>query len=190
MFVRVHKNWYLKFHQGRMKMKPRALLILGMIVAAAAMRLLPHPSNFTPIGALALFAGAHFDDKRWAFVVPLAAMFLSDLLIGFHSEIPVIYGAFVVIVAMGFLLKEKKTPLRVTGASLAAATFFFVVSNFAVWAFDGLYPITFQGLVTCYIAAIPFFQNWLSGTLVYAAILFGGFALAEKNLPALSAAHG
>ncbi len=171
-------------------MKPRTKLLIGMILAAAAMRLLPHPSNFTPIGALALFAGAHFDDKRWAFIVPLAAMFLSDLLIGFHSQMPLVYGAFAAIVAMGFWLKEKKSGANIAGASLAAATFFFIVSNFSVWAFDGLYPLTLQGLVTCYIAAIPFFQNWLVATLVYSALLFGGFALAEKKLPALSVAHG
>ncbi len=170
-------------------MKSRAMLLIGMIAAAAALRLLPHPSNFTPIGALALFAGAHFDDKRWAFIVPLAAMFLSDILIGFHGQMPVIYGAFAVIVCMGFVLREKRTALRVTGASLAAATFFFIVSNFAVWAFDGLYPMTFQGLVTCYVAAIPFFQNWLAGTLLYSAALFGGFALLEAKLPVLAPAR-
>jgi hypothetical protein len=170
-------------------MKPRAMLLVAMILGAAAMRLVPHPSNFTPIGALALFAGAHFDDKRFAFIVPLAAMFLSDILIGFHGQMPIIYGAFAVIVAMGFLLKEKKTALNVTGASLIAATFFFVVSNFAVWASDGLYPLTLQGLVTCYIAAIPFFQNWLAGTLFYTALLFGGFALAERKLPVFAPAQ-
>jgi hypothetical protein len=170
-------------------MKPRAVLLLAIIFGAAALRLLPHPSNFTPIGALALFAGAHFDDKRWAFIAPLAAMFLSDILIGFHSGMPIIYAAFAAIVCMGFLLKQKKTALRVTGASLAAATFFFVVSNFAVWAIDGLYPMTFQGLVTCYVAAIPFFANTLGGNLFYSAVLFGGFALAERKVPVFASAR-
>ena len=170
-------------------MKPRTKLLIGMILAAVAMRLLPHPSNFTPIGALALFAGAHFDDKRWAFVVPLAAMLLSDLVLGFHGQMPITYAAFAVIVAMGFWLKENKSVLNVTGASVAAATFFFVVSNFGVWAFDRLYPLTLQGLITCYVAAIPFFQNWLIATLVYSAVLFGGLVFAEKKLPALAVAN-
>ena len=170
-------------------MKPRAVLLLAIIFGAAALRLLPHPSNFTPIGALALFAGAYFDDKRWAFIVPLAAMFLSDILIGFHGQMPITYGAFAVIVCMGFLLREKKTALRVTSASLAAATFFFIVSNFGVWAFDRLYPMTLAGLATCYIAAIPFFQNWLVGTLLYSTVLFGGFALAERNVPVFASAR-
>jgi hypothetical protein len=171
-------------------MKPRTMLLVALILGAAALRLVPHPPNFTPIGALALFAGAQFDDKRWVFIVPLAAMFLSDLVIGLHSGMAVIYAAFAMIVCMGFLLKEKKTALRVATASLAAATFFFVVSNFAVWAARRLYPLTFQGLIICYIAAIPFFQNWLAGTLFYSAILFGGFALAERKLPGLASAHG
>jgi len=170
-------------------MKSRAVLLIAIVFGAAALRLLPHPFNFTPIGALALFAGAHFDDKRWAFIAPLAAMLLSDLLIGFHGQMPVVYGAFAVIVCMGFALKEKKTALRVTGGSLAAATFFFIVTNFAVWAFDGLYPMTLAGLATCYIAAIPFFQNGLASTLLYSAVLFGGFALIEKKLPTLAMAH-
>jgi len=171
-------------------MKPRAVLLLAIVFSAVALRLLPHPSNFTPIGALALFAGAHFNDKRWAFIAPLVAMLLSDILIGFHGQMPVVYAAFAVIVCMGFALRDKKTALRVTGASLAAATFFFIVSNFAVWAFDGLYPMTFQGLVTCYVAAIPFFQNWLTGTLLYSAVLFGGFALLEAKLPVFAPARG
>jgi hypothetical protein len=166
-------------------MKPRVMLLVGMILAAAAMRLLPHPSNFTPIGALALFAGAHFEDKHWAFIVPMAAMLLSDVVIGFHGQMPIIYGAFAVIVCLGFLLRERKTALRVTGAAFAAALFFFAVSNFSVWAFDGLYPLSLQGLVACYVAAIPFFQNWLLATLFYSAVLFGGFALAERKLSPL-----
>ena len=170
-------------------MKPRAVLLLAIVFGAAALRLLPHPSNFTPIGALALFAGAHFNDKRWAFIAPLVAMLLSDILIGFHGQMPVVYAAFAVIVCMGFALRDKKTALRVTGASLAAATFFFIVSNFAVWAFDGLYPVTLAGLATCYIAAIPFFQNWLVGTVFYAAVLFGSFAIIEKKLPTPVTAH-
>lgn len=170
-------------------MKTRYGMLVAMVVAAAAMRLLPHPANFTPIGALALFAGAQFDDKRWAFVIPLAAMLLSDILLGFHGQMPVTYGAFAVIVVMGFSLKERTTALRVTGASFGAATFFFIVSNLAVWASSGLYPMTVQGLVACYVAAIPFFHNWLAGTLFYAALLFGGFALAEKQLAICARTH-
>ena len=170
-------------------MKPRAVLLLTIIFAAAALRLVPHPSNFTPIGALALFGGAHLGDKRWAFLIQLAALFLSDLVIGFHGQMPVVYGVFALMVCMGFALRERRAPLPVAGLATAASVLFFVVTNFGVWALDGLYPMTFQGLVTCYVAAIPFFQNTLLGNLFYAAVLFGGFALAERKIPVIAAAR-
>lgn len=163
-------------------MKSRLGLLIGMIFAAAGMRLLPHPPNFESIGALALFAGAHFGDKRWAFVFPLAALLLSDAILGFHSQMPVVYGTFALVVCMGFYLRERRTALPVAGAAVAASALFFIVTNFGVWAFDGLYPRTFEGLVVCYIAAIPFFGNTLAGTLFYTAVLFGGFTLAERKI--------
>lgn len=169
-------------------MKPRLGLLIGMIFAAAAMRLVPHPPNFEPIGALALFAGACLDDKRWAFVLPLAALLLSDAVMGFHAQMPVVYGTFALIVCMGFRLRERRRLLPVAASTLAASTFFYIVTNFGVWAFDGLYPRTFDGLVVCYIAAIPFFGNTLAGSLFYAFLLFGGFALAERKIPVFAPA--
>lgn len=163
-------------------MKSRLGLLIGMIFAAAATRLVPHPPNFESIGAIALFAGAHFDDKRWAFVLPLAAMLLSDAVIGFHSQMAGVYGTFALVVCLGFLLRERRTALKVTGAAVASSVLFFVVTNFGVWAFDSLYPRTFEGLVICYIAAIPFFGATLAGTLFYTAVLFGGFALVERRI--------
>lgn len=169
-------------------MKSRLLLLSGMIFTAAATRLLPHPPNFESIGAIALFAGAHFDDKRWAFVLPLGALLLSDAVIGFHAQMPIVYGTFALVVCMGFFLREQRTALNIAGAAVAASTLFFVITNFGVWAFDGLYPRTFEGLVVCYIAAIPFFGNTLAGSLFYAFLLFGGFALAERKLPLFAVA--
>ena len=170
-------------------MKPRAMLLVGMILGAAAMRLLPHPYNFTPIGALALFGGAHFDDKRWAFVVPLSALFLSDLLIGMHNQMAMVYGSFLLMVCMGFMLRQRRALLSIAGMAFAASVLFFVLTNFGVWAFDALYPKTLEGLVACYVAAIPFFGNTLAGNLFYAVILFGGFALAERKLAVFASAH-
>ena len=86
-------------------MKSRLGLLIGMIFVAAGMRFLPHPPNFESIGAIALFAGAHFDDKRWAFILPLAAMLLSDAVIGFHAQMPIVYGTFALVVCMGFFLR-------------------------------------------------------------------------------------
>ena len=171
-------------------MKPRFALVVAMVFGAAALRLLPHPANFDAIGALALFGGAHFTEKRWSFLIPFGALFLSDLILGFHAQMPLVYGVFALMVSMGFALRERRTALPVAGMAIAGSVLFFLVTNFGVWAFDGLYPMTLQGLVACYVAAIPFFQNTLLGNLFYAAVLFGGFALVEKKLPVIAPARG
>lgn len=157
-------------------------------MAAAALRLLPHPLNFSPIAALALFGGAHVVDKRAAFLVPLAAMFLSDLVLGLHALIPVIYGCFSLVVCLGFLLRERRGARRVATLALGASVLFFSMSNLAVWAFSGMYPKTSAGLVACYVAALPFFQNTAVGDLCFTAVLFGSMALAERRFPELQAA--
>lgn len=162
-------------------MKPRLTLIVAMIFGAAALRLVPHPANFDAIGALALFGGAHLSDRRSAFLIPLAALFLSDVSIGFHAQMPLVYGVFALMVCMGFALRERRAPLPVAGMAAVASVLFFIVTNLGVWAFDGLYPTTLEGLVSCYVAAIPFFQNTLLSNLFYAILLFGGFALVERK---------
>ena len=173
--------------------KPRFWLMAGLVLGAAALRLLPHPPNFTPIAAIALFGGAHFERKRWAFAVPLAAMALSDAVLrvvfGWGFD-PVVYATFAVIVCLGFLLRNRKTaPLPVAGASLAAAMIFYLTTNFAVWAASGMYAKTLAGLITCYVAAIPFFGPTVAGDLFYSAVLFGGFAWAERRFPIFRAAE-
>ena len=166
--------------------KTRFTLLAGMLLAAAASRLIPHPPNFTPIAALALFGGTSFAEKRAAFFVPLAGLFLSDLALGFYAITPVVYASFALIVCLGFWLRQRQSFWRITSASIVGAILFFVVTNFGVWAFETLYPKNFTGLVDCYIAAIPFFGNTLSSDLFYSAILFGGLALAEKRWPLLA----
>lgn len=172
----------------------RFLVLAGMILAAAASRLIPHPPNFAPIGAMALFGGACFVSKRMAFLVPLAAMLLSDLAIGllsgdlslgFHRLMPVVYGSFALIVCLGFSLRRRRKLVPIAGAALASSVLFFALTNVGVWALGSLYPKTWEGLVACYVAAIPFFRNTLLGDAVYTTVLFGGLALAEKGLPAL-----
>ena len=106
--------------------KPRFLVLLGMILLAAAFRLIPHPPNFAPITAMALFGGAYCSDKRLAFVLPLTAMFLSDVAIGLHTLMPVIYGSFVLIVCVGLWLRQW---LPITGAALASSILFFILTN-------------------------------------------------------------
>lgn len=168
-------------------LKPRFLTLLGITLAAAAPRLLPHPPNFTPIAGMALFGGCYFASKRSAFGVPLIAMFLSDLVLGygFHPVLPFVYGSFALTVSLGLWIRQKRTPLRIGSATFAASVLFFVVTNFGVWVQGDLYPRTLEGLVRCYVAAIPFFRNTIAGDAFYTVVLFAGFALAQALLPAL-----
>lgn len=159
----------------------RFIVLVAMILAAAVSRLIPHPPNFTPIAAMALFGGATFASKRMAFLVPLAGMALSDLVLGFYSITPIVYGSFALIVCLGFWLRQRKSPTRTAFAAIASALLFFIVTNFGVWAIGDLYPKTWTGLADCYVAAIPFFRNTLVSGLFYSAALFGSLTLAEKR---------
>ena len=175
------------------RVRARFWLISSMIAAAAVFRLLPHPWNFTPVGAMALFGGARFDRKRWAFFVPLAAMAASDLALellrggAFHAGMPVVYGSFLLIVCLGLLLRGSRSPLAIGSAAIVSATLFYATTNFAVWAGSGMYARTPAGLLACYVAGIPFFGGTLGGDLVYSAALFGGLVLAERRFPRLAA---
>ncbi len=162
--------------------------LCAFVLAAALMRWLPHPPNVAPIGAMALFGGALFARKSVAIAMVFAAMLLGDLLLGFRP-VPIVYLAFAGVVGVGFLLRTNRGPWRIAGASVAGSVLFFVVTNFAVWAGGALFPKTFAGLVACFVAAIPFFHNTLLGDAFFAAVLFGGFALAEQRFPALRLAR-
>ena len=163
----------------------RTALALGMIALAAALRVVPHPWNFTPIGAMALFSGAMLKDRRLAFLFPLIALFAGDLFIGLHKLIPIVYAGFLINVAIGLWLKNHHTFVRIGGATLVCAIQFFLVTNFGVWWLLNSYPKTFAGLLACYVTGIPFFGNTLAGDALYATLLFGGYALAERTIPAL-----
>jgi hypothetical protein len=170
------------------KITPRFLIISLMILAAAFVRLIPHPPNFAPIAAMALFSGAYFNKKSFAFAVPLAAMFLTDAIIGFHSSMWIVYLSFALIVVIGIFILKKISIKNVIVASVTASISFFLVTNFGVWAFGTMYPKNIAGLIECYIAAIPFIQNTLLGDLFYSGIMFGIFEFAKSKLPVLSQA--
>jgi hypothetical protein len=166
-------------------LKPRIALLVSMIVAAAATRLMPHPPNLTSISAVALFGGAYFSDKRLAFLVPLAALLASDLVLGLYRGMEFQYASFALIVCLGLWLQSRRRILPVAGAAVASSALFFAITNFGTWATSSLYPHTVAGLALCYTAAIPFFWNTLAGDLFYTAILFGGFAALERTFPVL-----
>jgi len=138
--------------------------VFGLILIAILTRLLPHPPNFAPITSIALFSGFHFANKRLALFVPLIAIFISDLFIGVHSLMPVIYLSFLLISILSFYMKS----LSISNVVLAS-TLFFVMSNLGVWYF--YYPLTWAGLTSCFVLAIPFFVNALAGDLFYTSVL-------------------
>jgi hypothetical protein len=165
----------------------RLIALLSAIVVAAVLRLVPHPPNFTPIGAMALFSGAYFGRRWLAFVAPLAALLLSDAVIGFYRGMDVVYPAIALVVIIGWALTAKRSPFRIGAAAVASSVSFFVLTNFGMWLFSGIYPRTLFGLEACFVAAIPFFQNTLAGDLFYATMLFGGFRIAELLVPRIGA---
>ncbi|WP_182669250.1 DUF6580 family putative transport protein [Marilutibacter penaei] len=173
-------------------------MLAALILGAALTRVLPHPPNFSPVVAIALFGGAYFASRQWAFIVPLAAMLLSDLLLatingGLYASwfsgagIWLGYGCVAAITAIGFGLRGKVGGARVLGFAIGTSLLFFIVSNAGAWLTDPMYPKTLGGLGLAYAAGIPFFQWTVLGTLFYAAVLFGGFALLRSRLPALQA---
>ena len=177
---------------------PGPLVLAGLIIAAALTRLLPHPPNFSPVEAIALFGGAYFAAKQWAFLVPLLAMLFSDLALGaLHGadyasylggvSFWSVYACVALSVALGFGLRGKVTGEHVLGYALAGSVLFFAVTNFTAWLSNPIYPRTAAGLAAAYVAGIPFFRWTVFGTLAYGALLFGGFALLRRQLPALRA---
>ncbi len=176
-------------------LNPRFIVVLSVIVAAALLRLLPHWPNFTPVAAMALFAGTNFDKKQYAFAIPIITMFISDMIIGFHANIPAVYLSFAITVLIGMSIKRRVSPGSVFVAALSSSVIFFVITNFSAWLASPFYPHTFAGLMTCYIAGlaffndslngISFFMNDLLGTTFFSALFFGAFYLAGMRFPVL-----
>jgi hypothetical protein len=165
----------------------RTLAVLAVVLGASATRLVPHPPNVTPIAAMALFGGAQLRDRRLAVGLPLAAMLASDLVLGLHPLLPAVYLSVALIVGLGIWVGRRPSVVRIAAATLAGAVLFFVITNFAVWAWGGLYPRTLAGLVAAYVAALPFFRATLLGDAAYVLLLFGGFALLTRGSAALRA---
>jgi hypothetical protein len=176
---------------GTSSSRVRVFALATIVGSAALLRLVPHPPNLTPVGGMALFAGAHFASLGLAIGVPLLAMVVSDLALklfglhGIHSGMPVVYACFVAAALLGRLLRERRRPLALFGMALASATLFSLATNLWVWARGSLYPKSAASLEACFIAALPFFRNTLAGDLLTTGVLFGAFALAERRWPTL-----
>lgn len=158
---------------------PLAAGLVGLDVVA---RLLPHPPNFTPIAATAVFAGMMLRNRALALAIPLAAMLLGDCLLGGYDwrVMGVVYAALALPAGLAIAARRSRTSFVIVPVVLSSSLIFFVTTNFAVWAWSGMYPRTISGLAHCYLAALPFFQNALSGDIFWSAALFGGWWLARR----------
>ncbi len=154
-------------------------IAVALIVAGVLLRLLPHPANFAPIGAIALFGGAVLS-PRLGWWLPVAAMVISDVFLGFHDTILFTWGGFALIALYGMTLQNTNNWLRIPLGALGSGIIFYVISNFGVWVAGSLYPHTLQGLADCFVAALPFFKTSLLADLVYSGALFGVYALATR----------
>ncbi len=150
--------------------------ILGLVGITVFFRLIPHPPNFAMVGALALFSGSQFR-KKTAWTIPLIAMFLSDVFLGFHSVIPFVYGSFLLITLFGAWLKKNNRFYHLAGVSFMSSILFFVMTNFGVWLNTNLYLKNINGLVNCYLMAIPFFRNTLLSDVFFSMVFFYGYRL-------------
>jgi hypothetical protein len=178
-------------------MTNRTFALAGLVILAALTRLLPHPPNFAPITAIAIFGAIRYGSRFAAAVVPLLALLISDLARevlyrngfaqewGLYRGMWVVYGTTALIGLISRRAQGTRSPTVIAATTLAGSSLFFVVTNFAVWASGALYPLTAEGLATCYLAAVPFFRNALLGDFTYSAVLFAVWALAEVFLPSL-----
>lgn len=165
-------------------MSRHALVIATVLIVFAVLsRFVPHPVNFAPIGALGLYAGVFFIDRRY-WLIPLAALLISDVFIGFYDWISMlfVYMGFACSAFIGRLLIKQLKLFNISAAAFVSATVFFVLSNFGTWLSGTLYPLTGEGLIACFIAAIPFYGNTLAGDLFYTAVLFGLHIFSVKLL--------
>ena len=147
------------------------VLALGLIFFGVATRLIPHPANVTAIGALALWSTTLFRSRSVAILLPLLTLFVTDLILGFHSTVLWVYGAFACIGVLSIWLEPRVSWARTFAGSVIASLLFFGLTNFGVWLTGELYPMTSQGLEECYLMGVPFLRNQVWGDLLYSGVL-------------------
>lgn len=162
------------------------ITVLSLVLIAGLSRLIPHPWNFTALGAMALFSGARMPRKSLAFAAPILSLLWTDAILGFHATTIYVYAAVALITIIGFFANDKV--IRIAFGALAGSVLFFILTNFGVWFTQSLYPHTIQGLIECYAMAIPFFGNQVLGDLFYTGLLFGAYSMIKGFRPSLTTA--
>ncbi len=149
------------------------MLAMSLILFGILLRFIPHLPNFTPVAAIALFAGVYLNKKQ-ALIVPLLLMVISDIFLGMHNVVSFTWGSFALVTLLGFWARNHKTFLGIVSSSIVSSVLFYLVTNFGVWAM-GWYPQNLKGLLNCYILGLPFLRTFTVATLVYAAVFFGAY---------------
>lgn len=181
------------------KTNPRTAVLFLMILATGALRVacnfsseLSPLSNFTPIGAMAIFGGAYFSQRGKAIGLPLLTLLVSDIVLNLtvfsaysngllYSGWYWVYGAFVLMSVTGRLLIRKVNAATILTSALACTFIHWIVTDFGVWLGSSMYPQTATGFAACLTAAIPFELNFLAGTLAYSALMFGAFEWMQQR---------
>ncbi|MDB5225842.1 MAG: hypothetical protein JWN78_35 [Bacteroidota bacterium] len=174
-----------------LKTNSKFLLITALIAVAVIFRIIPHPFNFTPVVAISLFAGAKFRDKKWAILIPVISMFISDILLSvmnhytlFHDTIFFVYGSILLIIFLGRNLQGDKLNFGKTAVfTLVSSILFFVITNIGVWLFGGLYSMDAAGFTKCFAMAVPFFKYTLLGDAFFVTVLFGIYEYVSRKYP-------
>lgn len=161
----------------------RTAVVATLVALAVLSRLIPHPPNFAAIGAVGLFTGASLGNRWQSLIIPTLAMLISDAVIGFHWMCIVVYGSMALYVVAGWWAGPQASPRWLLVASLTGSIGFSIVTNFACWL--SMYERSWSGFISCYVAAIPFFQNTLVSDLVYGTSLFAVLKTAELRIPSL-----
>lgn len=168
---------------------PRFIFVVSAIAIAALTRVLPHPPNFTAVVPMALFAGACLSNRWLSMLIPMLALFITDLALGFHNTMWAVYGATALTVMIGWFISQKQNVLNIAGASLVSLLAFFFITNAAMWVVGfygtGFYPQTPAGLVEAIMAGIPFMGGLLLSQVIYTGVMFGAFHFARVRKPAL-----
>ena len=169
------------------------LAIISLILFASFSRIIPHMPNFTPIGAIALFGGAYLKNRYHAFLIPMISLWLSDLILNnfifsFYSEFTWFYPgflwqyiSFILIIVIGHLFLKKLNFKNIFITTISSSLLFFIITNFGVWISGSMYTLDFQGLISCYIMALPFFKGTLLGFMCYSTLLFGVLEFSKRK---------
>lgn len=171
------------------KLAERIMIASILVLAGVVYRIVPHPANFAPVAAIAIFSGFYF--RRYAIFVPMLAMLIGDFFIGFYDWkiMLAVYAGFFFSSSLGIFLRRKRSVLLIVGLSLFGSSAFYLISNLAVWAFGGWYSRNLAGLGECYIMALPFFRNTLAGDLFYSSVIFGCYELLARPESRLALLH-